>query len=288
MGQPPASTVESSHTFPHDAPPRTLAQAFTGTSASHKAHPPPRPVGLDTHPTKPRTASRGPAHRPSPRRTSHHPWPPAPSPRVHRRHGSVTQTPPPPSGRPARPTPWRTTMTIANPNPQTVPTYDPSTMTTAPDKPRPHLRARARRTGLRARHALVCLARRAVSAPLGLSWRLDLTVFVDAEVVADHRESAMATLQEFLRHPQTSVVVSCPTVGPPAGASWAARPFASFATSRSMTRASHIHGSPGPSPRSSPPASSSPPATLTPTATATSSRAPSRHRSTASSPSTPQ
>src|SRR5262249_46644137 len=85
---------------------------------------------------------------------------------------------------------------------------------TAPDRPSLHLRACARRAVHNARHAGICVIRSAVSAPLGLAWRLDVTIVVDAEVVTEDRDTAKAILQRLLRDTGTHVIVYQPYRGP--------------------------------------------------------------------------
>ncbi|WP_204012767.1 hypothetical protein [Virgisporangium aurantiacum] len=74
--------------------------------------------------------------------------------------------------------------------------------------------SRARRAASRLREALTGLSIRAVSAPLRLSWRLDVTVGVDAEIDAADGDSARAALQRFLHAPQTRIVMYAPDRGP--------------------------------------------------------------------------
>lgn len=86
---------------------------------------------------------------------------------------------------------------------------DASTVTV---KPCPYLWARARRTARYLREALTRLGIRAISAPLRLSWRLDVTVGVDAEVVAADPDTARAAMERFL-HDTTRVVAVTPGPG---------------------------------------------------------------------------
>lgn len=80
---------------------------------------------------------------------------------------------------------------------------------------RPPLRLRVRRRTDDTRRLLRRTARRAYSAPLGLAWQFDVTVGLDAEVVADDRDTAAYLIQQYLRRPAARIVVACPTDGPP-------------------------------------------------------------------------
>jgi hypothetical protein len=63
-------------------------------------------------------------------------------------------------------------------------------------------------------HELLHLARRAVSATLHLSWQLDITVVIDADVYTDDRAGAAALFEQYLRHPQTQLTAYGPSLGP--------------------------------------------------------------------------
>ena len=78
--------------------------------------------------------------------------------------------------------------------------------------PAPHHRAR-RFVGDTWR-ALPGLTRRAVSALLRLSWHLDVTVVIDAEIHAADRATAVALLQQYLQDPGTRLVAYRPSRGP--------------------------------------------------------------------------
>jgi hypothetical protein len=79
---------------------------------------------------------------------------------------------------------------------------------------RPLVQDRVRRLADDTRRLLRRTARRACSAPLGLAWQLDVTVELDAEVVADNRDTAAQLFQQYLRRAAAHIVVSCPSVGP--------------------------------------------------------------------------
>lgn len=70
--------------------------------------------------------------------------------------------------------------------------------------------ARACRTTLRLREALTRVSIHVIAALLGLSWRLDITVLVDAEVRATDPDRAQAAVQQVLHDPDTRVMVSTP------------------------------------------------------------------------------
>jgi hypothetical protein len=65
-----------------------------------------------------------------------------------------------------------------------------------------------------ARRALPHLTRRAVSAMLRLSWQLDITVIIDADVFADDRASTATMFERHLPHPDTRLVAYGPSLGP--------------------------------------------------------------------------
>jgi hypothetical protein len=65
-----------------------------------------------------------------------------------------------------------------------------------------------------ARRALPHLARRAVSATLRLSWQLDITVIIDADVFTDDSADAAALFEQYLLHPDTRLVAYAPSDGP--------------------------------------------------------------------------
>lgn len=92
-----------------------------------------------------------------------------------------------------------------------------TTSTTAPvnhyaHRPSPY--DRAHRIVRNTWRALPNLARRAVSAPLRLSWHLEVTVVIDAEVFAEDHTTAATLIEQYLHHPDTRLVAYCPSHGP--------------------------------------------------------------------------
>lgn len=75
-----------------------------------------------------------------------------------------------------------------------------------------HLWTRASRVAMRERERLMRLGLRAVAAPLRRSWRLALTVDVDAEIAAADPDTARGALQRFL-HDTARVVAVTPGPG---------------------------------------------------------------------------
>jgi hypothetical protein len=92
--------------------------------------------------------------------------------------------------------------------PETV-TTSPASIAPAVDRYRPplNLRLLAVMSGLQQQS--VRMIRRAVSAPLGLQWKFDVTVLVDAVVYADDAAAAALVLRQYLNQPAMRMVVAC-------------------------------------------------------------------------------
>jgi len=90
---------------------------------------------------------------------------------------------------------------------KTMTMFEPWSITTICDLPRAPLRRRVHHAVRQFGWATTRSARRVVSVLLHLSWRMDVTLAVDAEIFAADPDTAAATLEEFLRQPYRRVAV---------------------------------------------------------------------------------
>jgi hypothetical protein len=63
-------------------------------------------------------------------------------------------------------------------------------------------------------HQLLHSARRAISATLRLSWQLDVTVTIDADVFTGQRADAATLFTHYLLHPQAQLTAYRPSLDP--------------------------------------------------------------------------
>jgi hypothetical protein len=97
--------------------------------------------------------------------------------------------------------------------PETV-TTSPTPLEFAVDRYRPPLNLRLLAVMDRLQRNSIRTFRRVISAPLGLQWKFDMTVMVDAVVHADDAAAAALILQQHLNQPATRMVVACPSDDP--------------------------------------------------------------------------